>query len=55
MESLLLLGRALASPTMCRFIPALSDPTSNLRFLPVGLNSRLRIADEAIVCVRTSR
>ena len=26
MESLLLFRRALASPTMCRFIPALSGP-----------------------------
>ena len=32
MESLLLFRRALTSPTMCRFIPALSVPSTPLPF-----------------------
>jgi hypothetical protein len=31
MESLLLFRRALSSPTMCRFIPALSVPEKGVR------------------------
>ena len=33
MESLLLFRRALSSPTMCRFIPALSVPSSTTAFV----------------------
>ena len=42
MESLLLFRRALSSPTMCRFIPALSV-TRFLALLPIGRLDRQRL------------
>jgi hypothetical protein len=40
MESLLLFSRALSSPTMCRFIPALSGvPETVCNLPPVGVSS----------------
>jgi hypothetical protein len=45
MESLLLSCGALSSPTMCRFMPALSDPTLERRhtvWIILGCRARIR-------------
>jgi hypothetical protein len=53
MESLLLFRRALSSPTMCRFIPALSVPERFPKGFPKGLSSGSQMTDQLLQSVQS--